>query len=134
VQNSGLQNHVFFLGRVSEEEKDRLYRECDYFIMPSYMKENTGDFEGFGIVYIEASMYGKFVIATRSGGIPDAVCEGVTGAFVEAQDSESVYLKLKELYSNDFYPDRLKCIEWSKKMDTNNIVRQYIDAISDVIK
>ena len=133
VENNGLQNHVFFLGRVSEEEKDRLYRECDYFIMPSYMIEDTGDFEGFGIVYIEANMYGKYVIATRSGGIPDAVCEGVTGSLVEAQNSESIYLELRELYNEDFYPDRSKCIEWSKTMDANNIVKQYIDAIEDVL-
>lgn len=133
VENYGLQNNVFFLGRVSEEEKDRLYRECDYFIMPSYIIEGTGDFEGFGIVYIEANMYGKFVIATKSGGIPDAVCEGITGAFVEVQNSESIYLKLKELYRKDFFPDRSKCIEWSKKMDENNIVKQYIDAIEDVL-
>lgn len=134
VENNGLQEHVFLLGRVSEEEKDRLYRECDYFIMPSYTKKDTEDYEGFGIVYIEANMYGKYVIATRTGGIPDAVCEGVTGSFVEAQDPESIYLKLKELYKDDFYPDRSKCIEWAKKLDADIIVRQYIDAVSDVIK
>lgn len=134
VEKNGLQEHVFLLGRVSEEEKDRLYRECDYFIMPSYMIKDTEDFEGFGIVYTEANMYGKFVIATRSGGIPDAVCEGVTGAFVKAQDSESIYLKLKELYSDYFYPDRSKCIEWAKKMDSNVIAGQYIDAIKEVLK
>ena len=133
VEKHGLQDHVYFLGKVSEEEKDRLYRECDYFIMPSYMKKDTEDFEGFGIVYIEANTYGKYVIATRSGGIPDAVCEGVTGAFVEEQDPKSIYKLLKELYNDDFYPDRSKCIEWAKKMDANVIVKQYVDAISDVL-
>ena len=133
IEKNGLQDHVFLLGKVSEEEKDRLYRECDYFIMPSYMMEETEDYEGFGIVYIEANMYGRYVIATRSGGIPDAVCEGVTGSLVEAQNPESIYLKLKELYNEDFYPDRSKCIEWSKTMDANNIVKQYIDAIEDVL-
>lgn len=133
VENYGLQDHVFFLGKVSEEEKDRLYRECDYFIMPSYMKKDTEDFEGFGIVYIEANMYGKYVIATKSGGIPDAVCEGVSGSFVEEQDPKSIYLTIKELYNDDFLPDRLKCIEWAKKMDVKVIVKQYVDAISDVL-
>ncbi len=133
VEDNGLQDHVFLLGKISAEEKDRLFRECDFFIMPSYMKKNTEDFEGFGIVYIEANMYGKYVIATRSGGIPDAVCEGVTGTFVETQDSESIYLKLKELYDDDFYPDRSRCIDWSKKIDANVIVKQYVDVITDVL-
>ncbi len=134
ADKNGVTDHVVFLGRVSEEEKDRLYRECDYFLMPSYMIKDTEDFEGFGIVYIEANMYGKYVIATRSGGIPDAVCDGVTGSFVESQDPESIYLKLKELYSAEYHVDENKCIEWSKTMDVNNIVLQYIEAIADVTK
>ena len=73
------------------------------------------------------------MIATRSGGIPDAVCEGVTGTFVEEQDPKSIYLKIKELYNDDFYPDRLKCIEWVKNYDAGIIVKQYVDAIAEVL-
>ena len=34
-------------------------------------------YEGFGIVYLEANLFGKPVIGSRSGGVPDAVLDGV---------------------------------------------------------
>ncbi len=133
VENNRLQDHVCFLGRVTEEEKDNLYKECDYFIMPSFMINETDDYEGFGIVYIEANMYGKYVIATKTGGIPDAVIEGVTGSFVLPQSSESIALTIKNMYNQKSSYSPIKCVEWAKTMDIQNIVHQYLYAISRIL-
>ena len=46
--------------------------------------------EGFGIALVEASACGKPVIAGRSGGIADAVQDGVTGLLVNPVDTEEV--------------------------------------------
>ena len=46
--------------------------------------------EGFGIVLLEAAAAGKPAIATRVGGIPDAVEDEKTGVLVNAGDYEGL--------------------------------------------
>jgi len=46
--------------------------------------------EGFGLVYLEANAAGKPVIATRTGGVAEAVVHGATGLLVETEDLEGL--------------------------------------------
>jgi phosphatidylinositol alpha-1,6-mannosyltransferase len=46
--------------------------------------------EGFGLALLEASACAKPVIAGRSGGVPDAAQDGITGLLVSPADSEAV--------------------------------------------
>ena len=46
--------------------------------------------EVFGLALLEASACGKPVIAGRSGGVPDAVQDGLTGLLVNPVDAEAV--------------------------------------------
>jgi phosphatidyl-myo-inositol dimannoside synthase len=88
----GIRENVIFTGRVSDEELPLLYNACDAFVLCS--REERGRrgtlAEGFGIALVEASACGKPVIAGRSGGVPDAVWNGVTGLLVDPVDSEAV--------------------------------------------
>lgn len=131
VNELHLTKRVIFKGRVSESEKEKLYQECDYFILPSYPDEKSG-VEGFGIVYVEANMYGKYVLASKTGGIPDAVIEGVTGEFVKEKDAMGIAKAIIDLYRTpkDHFQD---CIEWAKKQDRIPISKQYLAAICRVI-
>ena len=49
-------------------------------------RDEAGDYEGFGIVYLEAGLAGKPVIAARGGGVADAVVDKVTGLLVKSGD------------------------------------------------
>lgn len=88
----GVRRNVVFAGRVSDEDLPLLYNTCDAFVMCS--REDRGRrgilAEGFGMALVEASACGKPVIAGRSGGVPDAVLEGVTGLLVDPRDSDAV--------------------------------------------
>lgn len=84
IANEHLADHVRLLGHVSREELIQLYFACDLFVLPAL--ETQGDIEGFGIVLSEASAAGKPVVATRSGGIPDAVVDGESGILTEPGD------------------------------------------------
>ncbi len=66
VNRKGIDGRVEFRGRVSEEEKADLMARCDAFVLPS-------TFESYGIAAAEAMSYGKPVIATRVGGLPEVV-------------------------------------------------------------
>jgi phosphatidylinositol alpha-1,6-mannosyltransferase len=79
-----LQNHVRFLGALSDEALIKCYHACDLLVLPAL--DVRGDAEGFGIVLLEAAAAGKPVVATRAGGIPDAVEHGESGILVRAGD------------------------------------------------
>ena len=74
---------VIFTGEVSDEDVEAWYRRCDAFVLMSRESVIGGGAEGYGLVFIEANLRGKAVIGGRSGGIPDAVVDGVTGLLVD---------------------------------------------------
>lgn len=86
---------VIFTGSVSEDEKWSWLNLCDILIMPA--REIDGDFEGFGIVYLEANLNGKPVIAGRSGGVSDAVADGISGLLVDPEDQKAIAAAIKIL-------------------------------------
>ncbi len=77
-----LEHHpqITFHGAVYGQEKESLVRSCDVQIVPSEWPEV------FGNVIVEAYAYGKPVIASTSGGIPELVYEGKTGLLVPPGD------------------------------------------------
>lgn len=85
---SDLSRKIIFLGEVNEKEKWSWLNLCDIFIMPA--RDISGDFEGFGIVYLEANLCGKPVIAGNTGGVRDAVLNGVTGLMVDPENTEEI--------------------------------------------
>ena len=86
----GVADKVTFLGTVDEGALPALYAACDVFLMPN--RADGVDFEGFGIVFLEAAASGRPAIGGRSGGVPEAVDDGVTGA-VGGEDDEELVLR-----------------------------------------
>ncbi|MBX6352851.1 MAG: N-acetyl-alpha-D-glucosaminyl L-malate synthase BshA [Thermoflavifilum sp.] len=66
----GLADQVLFLGK--QDEVAELMAAADLFLLPS-------ERESFGLVALEAMASGVPVIASRAGGIPEVVEDGVTG-------------------------------------------------------
>lgn len=94
-----LSKKIIFLGALSDREKWTWLNLCDIFLMPS--RDITGDFEGFGIVYLEANLCGKPVIAGRSGGIRDAVVEGENGLMINPESIEELLSAINTLANNE---------------------------------
>lgn len=82
ARNLGLQDRVVFLGRVSERTKWALYRLSDVFVMPNSTVSGR-DWEGFGIVFLEAAVMGVPAIGGSSGGAREAIVDDRTGYLVE---------------------------------------------------
>ncbi len=103
----GIEDQVLFLGDVSVADLPILYRTANVFVMPAFeLQEDLGlDYEGFGIVYLEAAASGIPCVGARSGGVPDAVSHGETGLLVSPQDSRALAEALNELLSN---PERAR--------------------------
>jgi len=92
ARECGVRQNVVFAGRVSDAQLPLLYNVCDAFIMCSREERTRRGIlaEGFGLALLEASACGKPVIAGRSGGVPDAVKDGITGLLVNPVDSDEV--------------------------------------------
>jgi phosphatidylinositol alpha-1,6-mannosyltransferase len=86
----GVRDAVLFTGELSNEEVEAWYRRSDVFVGVSRESAVGGGAEGYGMVFIEANLRGKPVIAGRSGGIPDAVIDGVTGLLVDPRRVDEI--------------------------------------------
>ncbi len=84
----GVREAVEFLGTVSPADLPDLYRNAAVFVMA--VREQETSFEGFGIVFLEASACGIPVVAGRSGGADEAVRDGETGFLVPPDDDGAI--------------------------------------------
>lgn len=90
-----------FLDKNRPEELARLrehLRTADFMILPTR-------FEAYGIVFCEAAAYGLPVLATRTGGVPTIVKEGVTGMLFHRENQGDAYAEAIRELIND--PERM---------------------------
>lgn len=98
---SGVRESMLFTGKVSDEQLKQLFARSYCFVLPT-REEPGGDVEGFGIVFLEANAFGKPVIGGKSGGVPDAVIDGLNGYLIEPN---SLRMLLKAILSLLEHPE-----------------------------
>lgn len=84
IARHDLVHRARMLGAVTDADLVQLYALCDVVVLP--VLDLATDVEGFGMVALEAAAAGKPVVATRCGGIADAVEDGVSGVLVPPGD------------------------------------------------
>lgn len=78
--------NVLFAGQVSDEEKVALLQHCHALVLPSHLRS-----EAFGMVLVEAAMYGKPMISCEIGTGTSFVNEhGVTGFVVAPEEPRAL--------------------------------------------
>jgi glycosyltransferase involved in cell wall biosynthesis len=96
---------VRFLGPVSDEALRALYANAAAVVLPSVHRTCFGRFvavsELLGLVALEAMACGTPVIASRIGGVPEVVEDGVTGFLVEPGDVGQLGERISQLLAND---------------------------------
>jgi phosphatidylinositol alpha-1,6-mannosyltransferase len=80
----GVLDRVRFFTEVPDRDLPAIYSSAVAYLGLSRVMEQRA--EGFGIALLEAASCGLPVIAARTGGIPDAVCDGETGVLVDPGD------------------------------------------------
>lgn len=79
----GVSDKIKFLGKVSQEDLLAGYDACDMLVLPSVN-------EGFGLVLSEAMCFGKPLIGSNIGGIPEQIVDGVNGYLFKPTDHEEL--------------------------------------------
>jgi len=92
VSTLGINTCVEFTGRLTTNEVRDLLERSDIFVQPSVYQS-----ESFGVAAVEAQAMEVPVIATRVGGVPDVVKDGVTGFLIEPGDIDGLASKMDQL-------------------------------------
>jgi phosphatidylinositol alpha-1,6-mannosyltransferase len=103
----GVEKRVHFAGYVPDEELAGYYAACDLFAMLTFFDAKAASIEGFGIVYLEAGYFGKPVIASRVGGVVDAVHHEESGILVDPNSVQEISQALHRLCADQQLRERL---------------------------
>lgn len=117
---AGEAKNIEFLGRVSEDDKVKLFEGAQAFINPQE--------EDFGITVVESMAAGRPVIAYRRGGATETVIEGKTGIFFDEQTPELLMVAVKEFANINFNSTEIKI--HAEQFSVANFKRQITDFIS----
>ncbi|NOY88990.1 MAG: glycosyltransferase family 4 protein [FCB group bacterium] len=96
---------VIFTGKVSERRLKSFYHTGSIFCMPG--EPHPQKVEGFGLVYLEAAVWGLPAIASKIGGVPEVVLDGKTGLLVEPLDISALTKAIIKLLTDEPYRKKL---------------------------
>ena len=88
TRDLGISAHVVFLGH--REDTDALLQAMDIFVLPSLS-------EGIPMALLEAMAASRPIVASRVGGIPEIIEDGVDGYLVEPMDVDNLAERCRRL-------------------------------------
>lgn len=96
ARTKGLEPQVHFVGAITEPALlSQAYRAAAVHVFP--VREIPGDPEGFGMVAIEAAAHGLPTVGYATGGVVDAVRNGVSGNLVPPHDADTFAQRVSAL-------------------------------------
>ncbi len=122
----GVAEDVRFLGRL--DTVANLLQSTDLFLLPSQT-------ESFGLAALEAMACGAPVIASRAGGLPEVIEDGVSGILEPVGSVEAMGRRAIELLR---HPDRLAAmrdaaVETAHRFSADRVVPRYEELYAEVV-
>ena len=132
AEKHNLADKVHFLGFLPDDELKQAYADCDIFVLPSVVKS-----EAFGIVQLEAMVYGKPVINTNlPSGVPYVSPDGETGLTVPPSNANALAKAINRLAEDKKLREELGKKAAQRVMDNFNekdVIRKLYDYLSEGI-
>jgi len=125
-----VQEYVKVLGVLPHEEVLKIYTVAHVVTMPSVWQEPHGR------VLIEAMRLGRPVVATRVGGIPETMEDGVSGLLVERNDPRLLAKAITQILSSPEFGQQMGengRLGLEKKFNVQNILQRTLDLYQDVL-
>jgi len=125
----GVASRIVFRESVDQQTLLSFYSECDVVVLPSRN-------EGWGLSLMEAMACRKPVVATRVGGIPELVRDGVDGLLVEAGNLEQLSSAVTRLLTRPDEREKMalagreRVKEFSWDDTAKNVLASYESAIA----
>lgn len=124
----GVQSRVIFWGRADRATTTRLFKGCNFFVLPSRH-------EPFGIVNLEAMAAGKAIIATRVGGVPEIIADGENGILIPPDNATALTQAMERLGTDLALKKRLaECGRThAEQFSWSHIADQYLQIYQSVL-
>ena len=130
IQLYELQDQVIVLGKLSAEEMKEQFLRSSVFVCPSVM-ENSPNTIG------EAMLLGVPVVASRTGGIPSMVEDGVTGLLFHNEDAEDLADSINRIWSDQALAQKLSAherIRASRIHDGNKNYERLLEIYREILE
>jgi glycosyltransferase involved in cell wall biosynthesis len=93
AERAGVMESVEFHESVGQKELVQLYSDADVVVLPSRN-------EGWGLSLMEAMALQKPVVATRVGGVPELVRDGIDGILIDPGDVKGMAMAITKLLAD----------------------------------
>jgi len=127
IKTLGIQNKIRFLGNISEEKLIKTYNAADLFVLFS-------DWEGFGLVVIEAMASGVPVIGSNNGALPLLIKNNYNGFIAENNEELKEKIKLTIKDKKLMKKLRKNSIKFAETFDWKNIVEMHVKLYMGALK
>lgn len=137
IEELNLKKDVIFVGEIEKPEKIiPYYFLSDLYVGPSRVLKyhRYKHKESFGTVFLEAQAMGKPVVATKTGGINEAVSDGQTGLLVPPEDIKAIAQAIVDLLTKpDLYQKfKSQTRKWVEKFSWNNQIDLLIKTLNQI--
>lgn len=133
VENNNLQSNVEFLSDISDEELLGQYSTADLFLLPSVNIDHN--FEGFGLVFLEAAAAGIPVIGTLGNGIEDAARDNFNGFLIKQNNVQETSTAVARILADRIlykqFSENGKI--WAQKNDWRYVVEKYAKVYENIL-
>lgn len=89
-----MQEHVHFLGSLSEAQMKQQFLDANVYVMPSAIENSPNSL-------CEAQILGTPVVASYCGGIPTLLTDGLTGYFYRYEEYEQLAQTVMRLFGQE---------------------------------
>lgn len=103
--------NITFHGSIYGQEKYRFLKESDLLVLPSLVPES------FGIVITEAFAFGKPVVASNIGAIPELIEDGFNGFLFDPNNVDQLENTIRKIYNNKTILEEMRenCFQSAEK-------------------
>ncbi len=105
IQLLNLQDRVFHINNLNNTQVMAALKQSDLYVMPNLKVQ--GDYEGFGLVALEAVMAGLLCLAANVDGIPSAIQHEKNGILLPSGNTEEWTTKIRELLDDESTRNKL---------------------------
>jgi rhamnosyl/mannosyltransferase len=126
-----LQEKVFLLGHISDEQMEQELQNCFLFCLPSVQRS-----EMYALVQVDAFCHGKPVISTNipRSGVSEVNQDSVTGYIVNTENPKAIADKVKLLLHNtDLYEKICRnALKRGEELTDKDIINKYVELFGNI--